>query len=367
MATTKVTTDVIDMSGNAGGLTWVKGTTAQQPSGVIGEIREDTETNRTLVYTDETGTAKWINLKEEAISTSFTVDYLVIAGGGSGGVHQGGGGGAGGYRTSYGTVSPITLNGGTMESALSLSVGTVYVVTVGPGGAAVSGTGARANDGSNSAFSTIIISTGGGGGGTASLNVGNAYDGGSGGGGSGDRATTGGSAVTSPVIQGYAGGNGIEGASGNRSAGAGGGAADPGDAATLGNGGDGGIGLENEITGATGVFYAGGGGGSAQGNGGTGGSGVGGTGASNTTGTTSGSPNTGGGGGGNDGDTGGQNSGAGGSGIVILRCTKATATLGSGITVNSTAGPGSVNGVAISGTSDYYYSATAGTGTITFS
>jgi hypothetical protein len=28
MATTKVTTDVIDMSGNAGGLTWVKGTTA---------------------------------------------------------------------------------------------------------------------------------------------------------------------------------------------------------------------------------------------------------------------------------------------------------------------------------------------------
>ena len=51
MATTKVTTDVIDMSGNAGGLTWVTGTTVQQPSGVIGEIREDTDTNRTLVYT----------------------------------------------------------------------------------------------------------------------------------------------------------------------------------------------------------------------------------------------------------------------------------------------------------------------------
>ena len=57
----------------------------------------------------------------------------------------------------------------------------------------------------------------------------------------------------------------------------------------------------------------------------------------------------------------------GGSGIVILRTTKASATLGSGITVNSTAGPGSVNGVSIGGTSDYYYSATSGSGTITFS
>jgi len=56
MATTKVTTDVIDMSGNAGGLTWVKGTTAQRPSGVIGEIRENTETNRTEVYTNQVGT-----------------------------------------------------------------------------------------------------------------------------------------------------------------------------------------------------------------------------------------------------------------------------------------------------------------------
>ncbi len=55
MATTKVTTDVIDMSGNAGGLTWVKGTTAQQPSGVIGEIREDTDTKRTQVYTNQLG------------------------------------------------------------------------------------------------------------------------------------------------------------------------------------------------------------------------------------------------------------------------------------------------------------------------
>eukprot|EP01049_Picozoa_sp_SAG25_P021459 SAG25_NODE_7974_length_447_cov_174.199634_1_plen_59_part_10 len=59
MATTKVTTDVIDMSGNAGGLTWVKGTTAEReatPSTGVGTLRENTETNRTEIYTDQTGT-----------------------------------------------------------------------------------------------------------------------------------------------------------------------------------------------------------------------------------------------------------------------------------------------------------------------
>ena len=35
MSTTKTTTNVIDMSDNAGGLTWVKGTTAQQTLSLI--------------------------------------------------------------------------------------------------------------------------------------------------------------------------------------------------------------------------------------------------------------------------------------------------------------------------------------------
>ena len=56
----------------------------------------------------------------------------------------------------------------------------------------------------------------------------------------------------------------------------------------------------------------------------------------------------------------------GGSGVVILRCTRPTATLSAGITVNSITGAGTVSGTAISGTSDYYYSATSGSGTITF-
>ena len=67
------------------------------------------------------------------VSTSFTasgtwtapagvtqVDYLVVAGGAGGGGNYGGGGGAGGYRTG---------------TALSVTAGTEYTVTVGGGGA----------------------------------------------------------------------------------------------------------------------------------------------------------------------------------------------------------------------------------------
>jgi len=374
MATTKVTTDVIDMSGNAGGLTWVTGTTAQQPSGVIGEIREDTDTNRTLVYTDETGTAEWRNLKETAVTLpTFNVHFLVIAGGASGAAWHGGGGGAGGYRTSYGTVSPITLNGGTMESVLALSLSTNYTITVGLGGGGVGSNGPNipGNAGSNSVFSgsdiTDVTSTGGGFGTSIISGTPAAGSGGSGGGGNN---TAGGAAVTTPVIQGHAGGTGSGAAGNSYSSGGGGGAKLVGGNFSGNTSGSGGDGLENQITGATGIFYAGGGGGGVYTGGfpGTGGSSVGGNGGPNTY-SNDGFPgaiNTGSGGGGANASA-PQTTGSGGSGIVILRCTKATATLGSGITVNSTAGPGSVNGVLISGTSDYHYSATAGTGTITFS
>ena len=66
------------------------------------------------------------------------VGYLVVAGGagGAGGAdvssnRMGGGGGAGGLRS---TVSP-TGGGGSTESALTLTRGTTYTVTVGAGGA----------------------------------------------------------------------------------------------------------------------------------------------------------------------------------------------------------------------------------------
>ena len=46
MATNKVTTNVIDMSGNTGGLVWAKGTEAQRPTGVAGDIRLNTTDSR---------------------------------------------------------------------------------------------------------------------------------------------------------------------------------------------------------------------------------------------------------------------------------------------------------------------------------
>ena len=56
------------------------------------------------------------------------------------------------------------------------------------------------------------------------------------------------------------------------------------------------------------------------------------------------------------------------SGIVILRCTKATATISAGITVNGISAAGSVSGDTTNmPAGEYFYSATSGTGTITFS
>ena len=46
MATNKVTTNVIDMSGNTGGLVWAQGTTAQRPAGVAGDLRLNTTDSR---------------------------------------------------------------------------------------------------------------------------------------------------------------------------------------------------------------------------------------------------------------------------------------------------------------------------------
>jgi hypothetical protein len=130
-------------------------------------------------------TAFTVNAATDAFTASGTftaqigqtlVDYLVIAGGGSGAIAAGscqittGGGGAGGLRT--GTCFPVSPN-------------TSYPVTIGAGGAGVSGVCggpySSGNPGNSSIFSTITA-TGGGGGGV----LGNpASPGGSGGGAAG--------------------------------------------------------------------------------------------------------------------------------------------------------------------------------------
>ena len=311
---------------------------------------------------------EWRNLKET--STTLTVNYLIVAGGGGGGTRRGGAGGAGGLRTSYGSASG---GGASPETAFAATLGTAYTIQVGPGGAGgVDGTAnVNGTNGTDSKFGTVgseIISKGGGYGGSYAA-------GGNGGSGGGDGP------YASPAGPGQGEtGQGFDGGTSVSAllsfTGGGGGAGTAGNTGGIGEAGNG---LTIDITGSS-VCYAGGGGGASTGNvagpytypGKAGGCTSGGAGGeANPTGGTAGvngTQNTGGGGGGgayNTQTAAGTDGGQGGSGIVILRTTKAAATLGSGITVNSTAGPGSVNGVSVG--SEYYYEATLGSGTITFS
>ena len=73
MATTKVTTTFIDMSGNTGGLVWAKGTTAQRPTGVAGDVRLNTTDSR-LEYKDN---VDWRRFSEGAATPS--VDFLAAS------------------------------------------------------------------------------------------------------------------------------------------------------------------------------------------------------------------------------------------------------------------------------------------------
>lgn len=307
---TKVSTDLIDLSSNVGGLVWAKGPTTDQPaSATAGEMRVDTTTNTTVVYN---GT-QWKTLKETAfVAPPVPTHFLVVAGGGGSafGNVSAGGGGAGGLRTSYGSNSG---GGGSAESTTDISLNTAYTITVGDGGIGViNGLGGTGGD---SIFSTITSSGGGGGYGRTGLPSGNGGDGGSGGGGSGESSTSGGNGVAN---QGYAGGGGIF-ATPSFAGGGGGGAFAIGGSATSTNGGNGGNGLPVSITG-TAVTYAGGGGGGSEststpGSGGTGGGGSGGN--DTNGGSSSGIFNTGGGAGGSGTSVSiGKN---GGAGVVILR------------------------------------------------
>jgi hypothetical protein len=286
----------------------------------------------TIVYSG--ATQGWIPTVDDAVTLEtpqpYSIDFLVIAGGGGGGDDNGGGGGgAGGYRNSY--SSETSGGGGSSEASLSFSVGTVYTITVGGGGAG-SSTTAKGVSGVDSSISgsglTTITSIGGGGGGTnaASNKVG--INGGSGGGGSRDANTS--SEGSGTANQGYDGGSAL--AVSAASAGGGGGAGAVGYDGKISDGAgnnytlpstisQGGAGLASSITGSS-VTRAGGGGGAyenssgsgQQPQGGSGGGGKGGTSIGTSNAATAGTVNTGSGGGG--GKTPGA---AGGSGVVILR------------------------------------------------
>ena len=219
MATTKVINDLIDLNqtGNTTALKGCVGTTAQIP-----------------------------------ISSNIDIEYLVVAGGGGGG-WVGGGGGAGGLLTNYGGTKLSTPT----KTNVNVIIGIGGLASTN-GGSAGTPSGNVGGNGSNSTFSTII-STGGGGGGSHPSTP--AASGGSGGG----APSTGNSspgASASPSGQGNAGGNNAVGGPGY-GAGGGGGAGAVGVAGTTTTGGNGGVGLQNNITG-TNTYYAGGGGGAVQ-------------------------------------------------------------------------------------------------------
>jgi len=271
-----------------------------------------------LVYS---GTTKgWIPNSDDDVAFKnppYDAEYLLIAGGGGGAYGNGGGGGAGGFLTNFG------------GTAISLTAGAVYTITVGGGGAG-GGSGpstAPGSKGGNSVISGTGISTvtaEGGGFGAAGPGGTNGGAGGSGGGGEYGGAPGGpgsGGAATAP--QGNAGGSGapsLPGTPGAYAGGGGGGAGAVGSAGTTPSGGDGGNGLANSITGSA-VTYAGGGGSSSDpafpaGDGGTGGGGDGAQHSAPGRNATSGTDGLGGGGGC------GLNSrtaGTGGDGVVILR------------------------------------------------
>jgi hypothetical protein len=237
----------------------------------------------------------------------------------------------------YNNEVQANSGGGTAaESSLTLTGGTAYDVTVGAGGAAVNLTGG--NNGGSSIFSTIT-SLGGGFGG---LYNGSAYiapgNGGSGGGGSLTSSLTRGNGT---LNQGYEGGYG-DNSGPPYSTGGGGGAASPGQNSPGGNtGATGGTGLEVNIIGGSGNYYAGGGGGAGETTGASGGIGGGGDGSGGTNGGEDGAFNTGGGAGGWRNYSTGF---SGGSGVVILRYP--TASVSSFTTTGTLNTPSTTNTVA---------------------
>lgn len=228
-------------------------------------------------------------------NASISADYLIVAGGGGGGTdtfqdRSSGGGGAGGYRSFTSSNIP--------NSSYAITIG-----SGGAGGAQVTGAGVVGSNGNQSTFNSIVSAGGGGGAGHDTGTNYRAGDGGSGGGSTHDNSMQG---LASPSGQGNNGGTsgqtgggaGLQWLNGSFYAGGGAGSSSGG----FSGGGGGGAG-----TSASGGFSGG------QGGGGNSGSSTGIVSGGN------GTANTGGGGGASRESTGG----SGGSGIVIIRYTRA--------------------------------------------
>ena len=291
--------------------------------GYLDEFRVTHKARYTSNFTAPT--KEYFNVGPTAAAVSGrSIEYLVISGGGGGGKQGGalgqsggGGGGAGGVIT--GTTTVVS--------------DAVLAVTVGAGGAGITGNvSQQGNDGTDSSITQLPAFSEAGGGGARGVyptNI-NGNRGGSGGGAC--NAGTPGAGISG---QGNAGGNGTS--SAEYGGGGGGGAGSVGGNADSTRAGAGGSGTSAystwasaTSTGASGL-YAGGGGGAGYQDAGTqglAGSGGGGQGGSDADVAAAGTANTGGGGGGGGGRAGTYPSAAGGSGIVIIRYSGSTAASG---------------------------------------
>ena len=212
---------------------------------------EANEGGFTITFTASDGVNIDTSTSEFTLAWEFNMEYLIIGGGGGAGNNGGGGGGAGGLLAGTIEIDPNS---------------TTYNIVVGSGGAAAtSGHGADVTAGGNTiAFGLTAI---GGGLGSSRDGGPNASVGGSGGGGGGADSGSRINGAAGTAGQGFAGGvcanfevsNTASGV--NNAGGGGGGAGGAGTRGTYRQGGNGGVGVISNITGAAVQYAAGGGGG----------------------------------------------------------------------------------------------------------
>jgi hypothetical protein len=221
-------------------------------TGTAPTVGSATTYNFTITVTDGQNQSVARAFSIDVVLAPTALQFIVVGGGGSGGGYSpgSGGGGAGGYRSSI--TGEASGRGTSAESVISNSFGSSYTITIGAGGASVSGEEVTGHKGSNTSISgagmTTIMSLGGGGGGPNSSGASprNYFTEGAGNGGCGGGAAQ---IMGNPVVQGLGtAGQGYDcGTNDSNSPGSGGGGAG-GQGGTASIMGFGGIGVKSNAT-----------------------------------------------------------------------------------------------------------------------